>query len=124
LCREAGHHVFSIAVDSNGNQHRCCLRCLTRFGGSEQAELAAKRSRYARRVLDCISALDQLHAEFPDPARRPYGEKALRAEIALPFMGYEGFERVLKKIRNRNWTQYDIAQVHGGQVNDSNEPLG
>jgi hypothetical protein len=110
LCRESGQHVFSIAVDSDGNQHKCCLRCLTRLGGREQVEIAAKRSRYARRVLECFDALDQLQAEFPDPSRRPFGEKSLRAEIALPFMGYAGIEGVLKKIKNRKWTAYDLAR--------------
>ena len=121
LCRESGHHVFSIAVDANGKQHRCCLRCLTRLGGREQVDIAAKRSRYARRVLECLDALDQLQAEFPDPSRRPYGEKSLRAEIALPFMGYDGIERVLKKIKNRKWTAHDLAQIGGQQAEQSRE---
>jgi hypothetical protein len=113
LCRESGHHVFSIAVDESGKQHRCCLRCLGRLGGDEQVKLAAKRSRYARRVIECIEAMDALRAAFPDPARRPYGEKALLAEIELPFMGYDGIERVLAKITSQNWTEYDKARIEG-----------
>jgi hypothetical protein len=82
-----GHHVFSIALDEAGKQHRCCLRCLRGFGGDEQLKAASHRSRYAEHVMQCIDALDQLRAEFPDPARRPYGEKALMAEIDNPFYG-------------------------------------
>src|SRR4051812_22719872 len=67
VCLEPGQHVFSRAVDEVGKEHRCCLRCLIRLGSRQQAELAAKRSRYAQRVLECIDALDQLEAEFPDP---------------------------------------------------------
>lgn len=113
LCFESNHHVFSVALDEVGEQHRCCLRCLRRFGGDEQVQLAAKRSRYARRVLACIEALDQLREEFPDPSRRPYGEKSLMAEIAFPYMGYEGIERVIAKIRTRSWNDYDIARMEG-----------
>ena len=113
ICLEPNHHVFSIALDEAGQQHRCCLRCLKRLGGNDQVRLAAKRSRYARRVVDCMDALDQLRSEFPDPSRRPYGEKALVAEIDLPFLGYQGIERVLAKIHDRKWTAYDIARVEG-----------
>ncbi len=113
LCRDPGHHVFSIAIDDAGIQHRCCLRCLRRFGGGDQVDAATKRSRYARHVARCIQALDQLRAEFPNAARRPYGEKALLAEIEMPFMGYEGIERVVKKIAARKWTAYDLAKIDG-----------
>jgi hypothetical protein len=113
VCLEARRHVFSIAVDELGQLHRCCLRCLAKLGGDEQIQLATKRSCYARRVVDCMEALDQLRREFPDPSRRPYGEKSLLAEIELPFAGYEGIERVLAKIKARSWTEYDRARIEG-----------
>ena len=113
LCSEPRQHVFSNAVDSNGVRHRCCLRCLRRFGGAEEVERAARRSMFARRVVDCMGALDQLRTEFPDPDRRPYGEKSLMAEIALPFWGYQGIERVIDKIATRKWTSYDLARIEG-----------
>src|ERR1039458_6532748 len=57
LCFEPGQHVFSIAVDDAGVQHKCCFYCLHRYGGKEQVEAASKRSRYAKRVAECIEAL-------------------------------------------------------------------
>lgn len=108
VCLDPGHQVFSIAIDETGKEHRCCLRCLRRYGGDEQVKIAAKRSRYAKHVSRCIEALDLLRAEFPDPSTRPYGEKALLSEIESPFMGYQGIERILTKIRGRKWTDYEI----------------
>jgi hypothetical protein len=105
--------VFSYETDESGRLHRCCLRCLLRFGGDDQVRIATKRSKYAKRVVECMDALDQLRCEFPDPSRRPYGEKALLAEIELPFLGYNGIERVLRKIRARNWTAHDTARIEG-----------
>ncbi|MBK7926995.1 MAG: hypothetical protein IPJ98_05690 [Bryobacterales bacterium] len=60
-----------------------------------------------------MEALDQLRQEFPNQSRRPYGEKALLAEIELPFIGYTGIERVLAKIQARSWTEYDLARIEG-----------
>lgn len=113
VCREPGHHVFSIALDEAGNKHRCCLRCLRRLGGEEQVQLAAKRSGNAQHVLRCIDALDELRSAFPDPSRRPYGEKALLAEIENPGMGYGQIEKVLRKLRMKKWTAYDLARIEG-----------
>jgi len=107
------HSVFSIAVDAAGTQHRCCLRCLLKFGGEEQLERATSRSRYVRRVWECMVALEQLRAEFPDPARRPYGDKTLLRGIESPLMGGSDVERVTDKIRRRNWTEYDLARIEG-----------
>jgi hypothetical protein len=114
LCHDPGHHVFSIAVDEDDHQHRCCLRCLRRLGGDEQVKIAGKRSRYAKHAAKCIEALDLLRSEFPDPTSRPYGERALLAEIESPFMGYDGIERVLRKIRGRKWTPYELAKRDRG----------
>jgi len=72
-----------------------------------------KRSAFAERVLECMEALDALCREFPDPDRRPYGEKALQMEIELPFGGYQGIERVIEKIKTKRWTEYDIARING-----------
>jgi len=60
-----------------------------------------------------MEALDQLRQEFPDPSRRPYGEKALLAEIEVPFSGYQDIERVIAKIKSRNWTEHDLARMNG-----------
>jgi hypothetical protein len=113
ICREPGHHIFSIALDEAGNKHRCCLPCLRRLGGEEQVQLAAKRSGNARHVLRCIDALDELRSAFPDPSRRPYGEKALLAEIENPGMGYRQIDKVLRKLRTKKWTAYDLARIEG-----------
>lgn len=113
VCHEPNQHVFSIAEDEAGKEHRCCLRCLRQHGGDDQLAIAARRSRYAKRVAECMDALDQLRREFPDPNRRPYGEKSLVAEIELPFMGYEGIERVIAKVKARAWTEYDLAKIDG-----------
>jgi len=113
ICGDPRVHVFSNCVDEVAQNFRCCLRCLDRFGGRTQVDLAAKRSRYAMRVVECMDALDQLRREFPDPERRPAGEKSLQMEIELPFMGYQGIERVLKKIRDRSWTEFDLKKIAG-----------
>ncbi len=113
ICLDPRQHVFSDAIDEAGATHRCCLRCLRRLGGEEQVQLAAKRSKYGKRVLECIDALDKLRKDFPDADRRPYGEKALLAEIQNPLFGYEGIERVLVKLQSSNWTAYDRARIEG-----------
>jgi hypothetical protein len=113
VCAEARHHVFSVAVDEAGHRHRCCLRCLCYFGGEEQIQIAVKRSRYAKRVVECLEALDQLRREFPDPSRRPFGEKSLLMEIEAPFMENHSIERIISKIKEGKWTTYDIARIEG-----------
>ena len=113
VCSDPHVHVFSKALDEIGTEHRCCLRCLKRLGGEEQLAIAIKRSKKANHVVRCINALEKLCRDFPDPARRPYGEKALQAEIELPYMGYEGIERVLQKIEVERWTEYDRARSEG-----------
>jgi len=105
------HSVFSIAVDSAGVEHRCCLRCLHELGGKEQIDRATERSHYAAVVWNCIEALDQLRAEFPDPSRRPYGEKTLLKTIECPIL--EDPERIIRKIKTRSWTDYDLARIEG-----------
>jgi len=85
--------------------------CLKQLGGTAQFERAANRSRYAKRVADCIDALNILWQEFPNPEARPYGEKSLLAEISLPFAGREGIERVIDKIKTRRWTKYDLDLI-------------
>jgi hypothetical protein len=76
-------------------------------------ERASRRSRYVKRAAECIEALDQLRAEYPDESRRPFGEKALLAELAFPFFGYSGIERVIAKIHARKWTAHDEAKMEG-----------
>jgi hypothetical protein len=83
------------------------------LGGEEQVQLAAKRSGNARHVLRCIDALDELRGAFPNPARRPYGEKALLAEIGNPGMGYTEIDKVLRKLKTKKWTAYDLARIEG-----------
>jgi hypothetical protein len=108
------HSVFSIAIDAAGTEHRCCLRCLHKFGGKEQIDHASRRSRYAALVWNCIEALDQLRAEFPDMMRRPYGEKILLKTIECPSLEDNDAERIVRKIKARAWTEYDVARIHGG----------
>jgi hypothetical protein len=103
--------VFSTAVDSAGVLHRCCLRCLNKLGGKEQIERAIQGSNYAAGVWNCIQALDQLVSEFPDPNRRPYGEKTLKQVIEGIYS--ENTERILHKIREKDWTEYDLARIEG-----------
>ena len=105
------HYVLSIATDSAGTKHRCCLRCLRKFGGQEQLERAISRSGYAAVVWECMEALDQLLAEFPDPTRRPYGEKTLRDTIKCPIL--QNPDRIISKIKSRSWTEYDLARIEG-----------
>jgi hypothetical protein len=112
ICHDQ-HWVFSISVDSAGIQHQCCLRCLYKLGGQEQIDLAML-SAYAAEVWNCIQALDQLRAEFPDPSRRPYGEKTLINAIeGIDITHPENTERILHKIRVRGWTEYDLARIEG-----------
>jgi hypothetical protein len=113
ICREPRHHVFSIALDAAGREHRCCLRCLRRLGGEEQVQLAAKRSRKACHVLRCIDALDELRSSFPDPSRRPFGERPLLAEIENPGMGYGQIDRLLRNLRTKKRTAYDRPRIEG-----------
>lgn len=114
-CQVCGdrHSMFSLASDEGGKILRCCVRCLRRWGGDEQLTLATRRSRYLRRVSECVEALDELVREFPDPARRPYGEKSLRSEIEFPYFGYESIERIIDKIKRKRWTEYDQARIEG-----------
>jgi hypothetical protein len=51
--------------------------------------------------------------KFPDPARRPYGDKTLLRGIESPLMGGSDVERITDKIRRRNWTEYDLARIEG-----------
>lgn len=105
------HSVFSIAIDSTGNKHRCCLPCLNKLGGEKEIERATARSGYAWVVWESIEALNQLLAEFPDLARRPYGEKTLRDTVECPIL--KDPWRIIKKIKERAWTEYDLARIEG-----------
>src|ERR1017187_2169925 len=94
-------------------KHRWCRPCLRRLGGGEKGQLAAGGSGDAWGVVRCIDALDELRSAFPDPSRRPYGEKALLAEIENPGMGYSQIDKVLRKLRTKKWTAYDLARIEG-----------
>jgi hypothetical protein len=120
VCKDPEVTVFSDGIDVLGQKCRMCLRCLWKFGGVEQVELAASRSKYARRWLDCVLALEHLKKQFPDPMRRPYGEVALANEIKRPHWGHEGIERILHKVTYESWTEIDqIAIEHGRAVADA-----
>jgi len=95
VCKDPEVTVFSDGIDVLGQKCRMCLRCLWRFSGIEQVELAASRSKYARRWLDCVLALEHLKKQFTDPMKRPYGEAALASEIKRPHGGYQGIEHIL-----------------------------
>lgn len=112
LCGRPNQHVFSNCEDEGNAGFRCCLWCLRRFGGEIEIKRAC-RSKYARRVVECMGALDQLLTEFPNPERRPYGEQSLLSEIAHPFNGFEGIQRILSKIQERRWTKHDLARIEG-----------
>ena len=116
VCKDPEVTVFSDAIDVLGQKCRMCLRCLEAFGGIEQVELAASRSKYARRWLECVRALKKLKQVFPDPERRPYGDKALDMEIKRPCWGYEGIERILHKIENETWTKMDLLAIQKGRA--------
>jgi hypothetical protein len=103
--------VFSNAIDSNNHQYCCCLRCLHKYGGQDQIELATKNSRYATLAWKSIAALDQLLKEFPDPQRRPHGEKVLRAFIESTWTAEYDAYRMAKKITKRAWTECDLARI-------------
>ena len=107
ICHELGQYVFSIATDEAGEEHRCCIWCLRRLGGRSEVERASRRSKHIRRVAKCMDALDALRSEFPDPSRRPFGEKALIALIACPFGAEYEIDRIITKILSRKWTAQD-----------------
>ncbi len=114
VCLAEFQSVLSEAVDSNGSTVRCCLRCLLKYGGKNELEAAAKRSKYARRVTTCVEALNQLCDEFPDPARRPYGGPTLLEEISQPSIGMRtDADRIIEKIKARKWNEYDLARIEG-----------
>jgi len=113
-CGRSSQSVFSTCVDDAGAEHRCCMWCFRDRAAPGELERASKKSRYIRRVLLCIKALEKLRSEFPDPSRRPYGETSLLSEIETPFYGYSGIERVISKIMNSKWTAHDLARIKGG----------
>jgi hypothetical protein len=114
ICLET-YFVFSVAVDSDNHQHRCCLRCLHKYGGQDQVELATKNSRYAMLVWNSMAALDQLLKEFPDPQRRPHGEIVLRESIESTWVADYNACRMIEKITKRAWTECDLARIEGRQ---------
>jgi hypothetical protein len=114
VCLANNQSVFSDAVDSAGNEIRCCLPCLLKYGGKQELEAAAKRSKYARRVATCMAAFSQLCEEFPNPDRRPHGGPTLLGEISDPVVGLRtGTDRIINKIKKRKWTEYDLARIEG-----------
>jgi hypothetical protein len=119
LCSETEIGVLSDCSDEAGVSYRCCLKCLEAIGGRSQLELAAKKSKYARRWMECYDALNVLIKEFPDPSRRPYGEVSLMAEMKTPFLGFEGIETVITKVNARWWTTYDLARINGTEERPS-----
>jgi hypothetical protein len=116
VCKDPEVTVFSDGVDVLQQNCRMCLSCLWKFGGVEQVELAAGKSKYARRWLDCVRALEKLKKQFPDPMKRPYGDVALASEIKRPHSGYQGIERILNKIANETWTEIDQIAIEQGRL--------
>jgi hypothetical protein len=116
VCKDPEVTVFSDGIDALEQKCRMCLRCLWKFGGIEQVELAAGRSKYARRWLDCVGALEQLQKQFPDAMKRPYGDVALANEIKRPHSGYEGIERILRKVTQEAWTEIDQIAITQGRA--------
>lgn len=118
-CRACQHDrvgIYSYAFDALGKRVKVCLRCLGKYGSKEQVELAAQRSQYARRWVDCVGALAKLEAMFPDPERRPYGDKALRMSIDDPRYGnYDNIERILMRIDVELWTEVDRVAIEKGR---------
>lgn len=112
ICKDK-YLAFSIAVDSNNHQYRCCLRCLHKYGGQDQIELATQHSLYAMLAWKSMSALDQLLKEFPDPQRRPHGEKVLREFIESTWAAEYDSYRMIEKITKRAWTECDLARIEG-----------
>ena len=63
-------------------------------------------------IWRCMTALDQLVAEFPDSQRRPWGDAMLRDAIARGHLGKRG-EAIVEKILARNWDERDRARIEG-----------
>jgi hypothetical protein len=112
ICLER-HFVFAIAVDEAGKEHRCCFRCLRKYGGDDQYQIFIEKSQYASLEAAASEALDQLIKEFPDENRRPYGEKTLRDVLECPIGSRGDPWRIIDKIKNRTWTEYDLAKIEG-----------
>ncbi|MBI4478931.1 MAG: hypothetical protein HY651_02810 [Acidobacteria bacterium] len=111
-CLDPIQTLFSIAVDSAGKKHHCCLRCLRKYGGQDQFERAIRESDDAANVWRYMQALDQLRSDFPDPNRRPWGEEMLLNAIERCYLGERG-ERIVQKILDRNWDARDLARIEG-----------
>ncbi len=116
VCKDPEVTVFSDGIDVLEQHCRMCLRCLWRFSGVEQVELAAGKSKYAKRWLECVRALEQLKKQFPNPEYRPYGDVALTNEIKRPHSGYQGIERILHKVTYEAWTEIDKIAIAQGRV--------
>lgn len=113
ICQTPGHSVITETTDSAGRLIRCCIRCFLKHADAGELARAVEGSADFQRVHECLCALDKLRTEFPDPARRPYGEVSLQQEIQMPFLGYSEIERVISKINHRAWTEYDLAKIEG-----------
>jgi hypothetical protein len=112
ICLER-HFVFSMATDEAGKQHRCCYKCLKKFGGDAEYERFIKGSDYAALEVAATEALEQLRKEFPDENLRPYGEKTLIEALDCPIGMSRSPWQIIEKIKNRAWTQYDLARIEG-----------
>lgn len=114
VCQDSSVALFSDSLDVHMKRVRVCLACLEKYGGSEQLELAAKKSKAIRRYLDCKAALKKLETMFPDPNRRPFGTKSLTMELRSPMYGYGEIERILDKVNREAWTSYDLQAIEHG----------
>lgn len=114
VCQNPKIILFSDSLDAHSHRVRLCLECLEKYGEPGQLELAASKSKYARRYLDCKAALKKLEAMFPDPNRRPYGTKSLMMELENPCWGYQGIERVLHKVNCEAWSVQDLKVIEHG----------
>jgi DNA polymerase III epsilon subunit-like protein len=112
VCLEK-HFVFAIAIDEAGKEHRCCFRCLRKYGGEDQFQIFIEKSQYAALEVAASEALDQLIKEFPDENRRPFGEKTLRDALECPIGSSGDPWRIIDKIKNRTWTEYDLSKIAG-----------
>jgi hypothetical protein len=116
LCQDERVSLFSDALDANDKKVRICFECLEKYGSPEQLEVAASRSKIARRYLECREALRKLKRMFPDPNFRPYGDRALEMELESPGYGFEGIERILTKVETEVWTRTDELAMKEGRA--------
>ena len=113
ICQTKGHAFLVDSLDSAGVAVRCCLQCFRKYAADGEMDRATKGSLGICFLVEAMDAVEKLCCEFPNPAMRPYGEATLRRYIEFPTPTTWDVGRIITKISNKAWTEYDLARIEG-----------